>query len=205
MRSRKRRPRIPGQPKSYSLNLDYLVPFLIALGVWQLGLTTTALVMSWVYLGVFALALALLGGSLALPLEDKNRIRLGFRIGGLELGTGQPPEQSVLRRAVGMLIVSAALAITAFGGYPLVLMALLPLAIGLLPIPQARLPWDEYLTQTLRRAGSLAGGVSMVVLVVCAVLGLKGIELVACVSSAFYLTLQVFMLPWLGPESREAV
>jgi len=187
---------MPGQPKSYSLNLDYLVPFLIALGVWQLGLTTTALVMSWVYLGVFALAL---------PLEDKNRIRLGFRIGGLELGTGQPPEQSVLRRAVGMLIVSAALAITAFGGYPLVLMALLPLAIGLLPIPQARLPWDEYLTQTLRRAGSLAGGVSMVVLVVCAVLGLKGIELVACVSSAFYLTLQVFMLPWLGPESREAV
>lgn len=56
---------------------------------------------------------------------------------------------------------------------------------------------DEYLSEVLRRAGALAAG--------AALLGVRGLEMMAGVYTVFYLSLVLYLYRWLRSTEGDAV
>ncbi len=88
-------------------------------------------------------------------------------------------------------------------GQPLLLLALLPFLLEILPLP--KLLRDEYLSEVLRRAGALAAGVALFALSLLALLGVRGLEMMAGVYTVFYLSLVLYLYRWLRSTEGDAV
>lgn len=177
---------MPKLPRRIELD----VPLLVLLGwvAWRYGIVQTSLWMAWTMVGVGLLSIA----ALSLCLTQLGE-RIAVRLGGLSVGRIDQG-QSLSTRLTAMLGALALMYLGLFGGYPLVLVAALPLLLEFVPYTPS--VWDEYLSDVLRRATVQAGFVAMLATALVGLGGTGALEVLAVAVGSYLLTLQLFMLRW---------
>lgn len=192
--------------RSFSLDLSLPVLVLIGISAWAWGLEATATFVAWGLFLFLALATLVLGFVLSAGKNVQVAVAFGRFVAAtprVEIPSLQAHPVVRAARFTALLAFLASLAYLGLRGQPLLLLALLPFLLEILPLP--KLLWDEYLSEVLRRAGALAAGVALFALSLLALLGVRGLEMMAGVYTVFYLSLVLYLFRWLRSTEGDAV